>query len=363
MTGSRPLARLALAMAVATLLAAGASAAAGATTVVIESAAPRPATVRVPPGELVVWRNLDATVRRVASDSRAWTPLVIAPGGRDEVRFRRPGRYRYRVDGARRGVVIVGARVRRLPPPGPGTRFHVYDVTATVRARYRERQPSDPDPRFVGSQDVLLTWTHRFPRVRLRVIAVGGLVQVGSDGFVRGTARPRLRFEESRTLFSGPCRGVAALPAYRARFLVGGSSASRGVRAEVSAGAQIGSLALATDLHDRVLAAQRRACPGTGTDPPVGPPVAPDFPRWLLGDLVTPEGVRVPEPGNPFSTLTTAFERRGGGRLPFPVDRLARGAGFTLDTGTRIALGLCGTGCSTESEGRVRWVFRPRPGR
>jgi hypothetical protein len=148
-------------------------------------------------------------------------------------------------------------------------------------------------------------------------------------------------------------------PVYRSRFFIGGTSGLGRVASHLNGGAQIATLALATDVDRRALEAQRAACPGTATDPPVGPPVAPDFPRWMLGDMVTAEGVRIAEPGNPFSTLTTELERRGGGRLPFPLDRLAHGRGFVVDTGPRIALGACGTGCTSEAEGRVRWEFRP----
>lgn len=342
-------------------LALGAAPSAHPATVVIEDGRLRPATVVIPPGEQVVWKNRGERSHRVASLTGSWPTFTVAPGAARSVPFRRAGRFPYRLDGRRRGLVLVGARVRAIPPPPAGTRIHRYDVTATVRARYRELQPRDPDPRLVGSQDVVLAWVHRFPKLRVRVLAVAGLVQVVSlPASERGTVRPRLSFQETRTLLSGPCRGRVVFPAYRSRLFIHGASALRGIRARFDAGAQIASVTLAGDVYDRTLAAQRTACRGTATDPPVGPRGAATFPRWILGDITSAHGVLLREPGNPFSTLTTNLQRRGGGRLPFPVDHLAAGRSFTVDSGIRLDVASCGEGCSAHGEGRIRWVFRRR---
>jgi plastocyanin len=78
-------------------------------TVQIGDAVLKPGTATVVVGGSVTWLDSGKKAHRVTSDTRAFPAFSLAPGKRHMVRFKRTGRYRYHVDGKRKGLVVVVA--------------------------------------------------------------------------------------------------------------------------------------------------------------------------------------------------------------------------------------------------------------
>lgn len=86
----------------------------------VGEAAPMPARLVIRVGGSVTWANTGKRAHRVASDTKAWPAFSLAPGNRRTIRFAKPGRYPYHVDGARKGLIIVTA-VSSGPSGGNGS--------------------------------------------------------------------------------------------------------------------------------------------------------------------------------------------------------------------------------------------------
>jgi plastocyanin len=84
-------------------------------TVAVGDGSLKPTTVTIGVGGSVTWMNAGTRSHRIVSDTRAWTPFTLLPAKRKAVQFARSGRYPYRVDGTRKGLVVV---VAGSPPTG-----------------------------------------------------------------------------------------------------------------------------------------------------------------------------------------------------------------------------------------------------
>jgi plastocyanin len=112
---------LAAALAVSSAAVALAAAPPRSRTVQVRDASLKPATATVAVGGSVTWRNRGRKSHRITSDTRAWAGFALKPTNGHTVKFERAGRYRYHVDGKRRGVVIVVAAPANRPVAWVGT--------------------------------------------------------------------------------------------------------------------------------------------------------------------------------------------------------------------------------------------------
>ena len=79
-------------------------------TVTVGDSSLKPASVTIAVGGSVTWLDSGRRSHRITSDTRAFPAISLAPASRHTVGFNRTGRYRYHVDGRRKGLVIVVAR-------------------------------------------------------------------------------------------------------------------------------------------------------------------------------------------------------------------------------------------------------------
>src|SRR3954452_4538405 len=96
-----------LALALGVVGAALAAAPSQAAVVAVTNSGLRDPQTRIFTGQRVSFTNLTGSAVTIDSQGQpSFDDLALAPGGRGERRFRRPGRYRYRAAG-RDGVIIV----------------------------------------------------------------------------------------------------------------------------------------------------------------------------------------------------------------------------------------------------------------
>jgi len=69
----------------------------------------KPASVSVPVGGSVTWHDAGKRQHRITSDTKAFAAFSLRPSKSHAVRFKRSGRYRYHIDGKRKGLVVVVA--------------------------------------------------------------------------------------------------------------------------------------------------------------------------------------------------------------------------------------------------------------
>jgi plastocyanin len=107
--------------------------------ITIQQNRPQPASVRVYTGDAVVWVNADRASHSVIPSTQGWRRLQIAAQSAGRTRFMHPGRYRYTIDRATRGMVVVarrpaqnGGRRAGAPPATPRNIVFLADVTTSL---------------------------------------------------------------------------------------------------------------------------------------------------------------------------------------------------------------------------------------
>jgi plastocyanin len=127
----------------------------------------KPSTVTVPIGGSPVWLNVGRRSHRITSDTNAWPAFALLRGKRHSIRFTRTGRYRYRVDGKRKGLIIVVA----LSTPGGNTGGETWAGTFT-----------SADTNVGTAQTCHATW-----RGKLTFTISGGRLGGNGDAFLSST--------------------------------------------------------------------------------------------------------------------------------------------------------------------------------
>lgn len=312
---------------------------------------PLPTQANVLVNGKVTWRNRDRASRRVKSDTNAWAAFTLRPGRSKTVTFSRRGCFRYKVDGRARGAVAVATACAGGGGGGGGSvKTVVYRYDVALVGHVKETQTTTGERADLnGTLTLALDWRGTFTNVAVKKITVGTTWIVGMNTglFASGTMSGTHDFSDSRGPYVGPCQGQVAIPPSAARFFVGGNRMPASPLSEFHLAAQM-LLEPGTAMFTRIYAAQEGACKGFSKG-------LPDFP-FEEKDV---QGLKV----SPFvELLEMEAERRDEtGRLWWPLDRLAAGQGFTIDTGliTADTTAKCGT-TSCTSEGQLKITLTPR---
>ncbi len=322
-------------------------------TVTVNDSSVDPIQANVVVGDSVRWVNRGTRSHRVASVTRAWRAFVLRRGASKRVRFAKKGCFRYTVDANVRGRVAVSARCGGNSggeTTSTGSTTFRYVVTVSGSAHMIQTHSGDSDPGANGIVDLDLTWTGRFADVRVRKVAAANTYVLAPPTATGspGTMTPVFKFAGTRPTFGGPCSGTVEYGPLAARSFAGGIKASTGI--EFTAVAQL-TAASGQTVFDTAIARQGAACRDHMDF----------FPNWIRADVVR-AGITW---DSPITLLTMNAHRRGAGAVFSPLNRLAAGDAFTLDTGPLQETGACRTGpispvCVETVEGRLRMVFTPR---
>ena len=313
--------------------------------IAIRGGAPQPKELHVPVGAKVEFVNKDGRKHTVKSVRNAWPLITLLPRATASVKLFAAGRYDYKVDGRKKGAIIVGQVIRGYTP-GPGTAQVDEDVRYSVRVEvsiHSKTVWTTTAPSTNGTLDSKMTWVGTWPAQRVRYIRVGSTASfstaAGSIGAIRfGT----MEFSDSRP-FTPACSGKVDYPPLRAEALL------RGDLTYVNF--DTGTTGSGRTQLDGLMEQARLNCGSA------------DFPVWLeQPDPVTSTGVSVDPPRSGIGPDDARFDRRGRNR--FPINRILAHQGFTVDTGAHaVSPRSCGDDCTESFEGRVKFVFKALPPR
>lgn len=311
----------------------------------------RPETLRVPVGATVEFLNRGRKAHRIVAERNLWPPIALRPGARASVRLLAPGRYPYKVDGRRAGLIVAGTPVAGFRPRAGSTLTRIeHRYAVRVEALLRERTTyANGDGRRDGTRTAELTWTSRVPALVLRVELVGADATLSQRAPARGTFTGRLAFSDTRPA-EGPCAGDVDYAGLVSDVLLQGSR-QRG-RASVSFDA--GLTPSAGEAYDATRDAAVAAA-GCSTFPDA---------EWLDETVPVDRGVRIHHPPSfSIAAWDTRFSRDGRG-TPFPLGAMLAGKSFTVGSGLRsFDLRSCGEGCTESFTGSVKYVFTALPPR
>lgn len=317
----------------------GAAAPADAATVAVSAEGLTPAQITIPPSFSVTWTNTTAEPHAVApTGTPAFAGFTLAPGERRTVPFRRPGRYRYRLDGTIAGVVDVRAAVA-APPDRRGrgsakceTR-RTYRYTITVQGRKTATDPGGVG----GSFDTAFSWAARWRnapitiestcagRVDFRMAARGAVPQTAP---VVGTVTAaRYSASDTRLSPSGqpdPCivAFVAPTLAIEATLAGGGFRSFGGWSLVVSSSLPRHQFSALEAVADAVHAA---ACPDDAD-------LRPTLDAFGQLPEATTRGIVF---GPPTHGLGSWFAVRQSRRPVAPIDKLLAGKSFSVSSGRK----------------------------
>lgn len=230
-----------------------------------------------------------------------------------------------------------------------------YDVTVTGRAHTAQRHSGDQPGRYSrnGTVDLELVWTSTFRNVTLKKISSGAdTFVIGHAGglYDGGTTDVTFSYDHARQDPWGPCAGSFSLEALPSRVVVGGYR-DRSAGRKLTFLSQLRS-APAGALEDRIRSACKHA----------------DEPRWIeLQGAREPDLVRgglTWRDVDPITLLTVSVERTSARQFSL-LSRLARGEGFTIQTGVIRNEGPCHFGtlapvCVETFEGALTVKLVPR---
>jgi plastocyanin len=303
--------------------------------------APQPKELHVGVGAKVEFVNKDRRRHKIKSVRNAWPLITLAPRARAAVQLQAPGRYEYKVDGRKKGVIIAGRIIVGFTP-GPGTASLTEEFRYSIRVEVaiHDKLVHSGSPNQTGTQERTMQWVGSWPSALIRIQKVARSVNFGMvpAGGARGTIRfQTVEFSDSRPLYA--CSGKVVYPALPAVAQLTGDPTFVNFNMSATASGR-------TTL-DRLMDEARNSCQTA------------DFPVWIeTPDPVTPEGVRVDPPRSGIGPDDARFDRQG--RLRFPIPRILAHQSFTVDTRQRaVTPRSCGTGCTESFEGRVRFIFRP----
>jgi hypothetical protein len=299
----------------------------------------RPATIRIGPGRSVTWIACGAGSRRIESTSRprAWTAFTLRPNQQRRVVFNRVGRYPYRLNGKVNGVVIVA--VLGTAPPGQGQNERTVRYDVRVEANYAYRRTIDGGP-----AETRLSYVGNWRNVAVKVFDSFGTLTVNSNK-ARGTIDGKLTYLDA--IGAARCQGELDYPPFPARVTLA-AGRPKGSRPYV---------AFDSDVEDQgdTQDATRRATQAC-SDLPTNDTAS----FWPDGRIVV-RSVEITPPGAGIGGMNARFDmRQGATGIPFPLDRLRDGRGFTIVGERTIATRPCGSGCTESSTGRVEFRFTPR---
>jgi hypothetical protein len=306
--------------------------------------APEPKELRVGLGAKVDFVNKDRRPHKVKSVRNAWPLITLLPGAKATVQLYAAGRYEYKVDGRKKGVILVG-RVIAGYTPGPGSAQVEEDVRYSIRVEASVHSKTVWSTGFPGTSGIVdstMRWVGTWPSAQLHFIRVGSSIAF----LTRPEAIGAIRFESMEFSDSRPsspaCSTKVDYPPLRAEAILRGGASFTAFDAHT-----VGSGNAA--LHD-LMEAARGSCSTV------------DFPVWLEEpDPTSLEGVSVDPPRSGIGADDSRFLRQGRG---YPLNRILAHQGFTVDTGPRsVAPRSCGDECTESFQGRVRFVFkalRPR---
>jgi len=327
----------------------------------ITDTAVTPFQVNIAVDDSARWRNQGKRPHSVVSDTGAWTPFLLRPGRTKTIRFREAGCYNYKVDGRIRGRVAVasscaggGGGGGGNQPPGPRT-FR-YDITVTGRAHTKQQHSGDtPGPGANGTVDLLLTWKATYRSVALKKVSGGAdnfVISNAGGRFGRGTTDLTFTYNHARQGRLGPCAGDFAFKALASRVRAAGHQFPGSTGTGFTFGSQL-LFGPASTLSKRI----ESAC---------------DYwaePRWI-------EFQGFPEPDivrggltwadvDPITLLSVDVARTSS-RMFSPLNRLAVGDGFRIQTGPIRNRGPCHFGslarvCTETFEGSLVVKFVKRP--
>jgi plastocyanin len=298
-----------------------------------------PATIRIGPGKAVTWISCGAGNRRVASSTAAWTPFTLRPTGQRRLVFPRVGRYPYTVDGKTKGVVIVAVLGTAAPAPGTGQAERTVRYDIRVSASYRYRQTLDG-----GLVETAIAYVGTWGNVPVKLYDAGGTVTaVGRS--TRGTLDAKLEYSDARG--ETHCQGTLDYPAYPATASLAGGRV-KGSAPYFSFDSDVTDQGPYSDLTDQ----RTQACDDL--------PASDARTVWLGNPFRVAPGIVIEPPGAGVGEMDAGFRRQGGTGIPFPLDRVRAGKGFTIVGPRTIGPQSCGLGCSESSTGRVEFRFTPR---
>jgi plastocyanin len=308
--------------------------------IAISNGKPAPAKAAIVPGGSVTWRNRDARAHRVRSDENSWRVFTLRAGASKTIRFAQRGCYRYSVDGKARGVVAVKAVcVVTLPrtvvlPYRVGVVGHVRETRTTTGAAADRN----------GTLTLALDWRGTFPRVTVEKLAIGRTLslRLNPRRDDNGTIAGSHSFADTRPATA--CRGTVEIAGLTA-FLTGAAHRVSSPRvSELLLTSQL-TLESRASVTSQISTAQEAACDGAAK----GMPAAPSAGSIVRGLTVS---AFVPR----FELAVERIDPRAG--IWWPLDQLAAGRAFTVDTGVVAGTTNCGaTTCSSETQ--LKLTFTP----
>ena len=297
-----------------------------------------PATIRIGPGKSVTWISCGSGTRRVASTTGAWTAFTLRPNAQRRLLFPRVGRYPYTVDGKTKGVVIV-AVLGTARPPGTGQAQRTVRYDIRVSASYSYRQTLDG-----GLVQTSIAYVGTWRNVAVQLYDAGGtLTAVGRS--TRGTIDAKLEYSDARG--DTHCEGTLDYPAYPATASLSGGRV-KGSKPYLNFASDITDHGPYSDLTDQ----RTQDCDDL--------PASDARTVWLGSRFTVAPGIAIDPPGAGVGEMDARFGRQGGTGIPFPLDRIRAGTGFTIVGPRTIGPQACGAGCTESSTGRVEFRFTPR---
>jgi plastocyanin len=310
----------------------------------IVASKPQPKELHVAVNAKVEFVNKDRRAHTVKSVRNAWPLITLAPHATATVKLFAPGRYEYKVDGRRKGAILVGQVIQGYTP-GPGTASVDEEVRYSIRVEVAIHSKivwATSQPSSNGTDDWRMSWVGTWLQ-RIKYLRVANSTSFNTASGLNGTLRfQAVEFSSTRPS-NPPCAGKIDYPALRAQAFL------RGDAAFVNFDTQATGTGRST--LETLMEQARNSCP-----------VA-DFPVWLEEpDPVTSTGVSVDPPRSGIGPDDARFSRNGRNR--FPINRILAHQGFTVDTGPHaVSPRSCGTGCTESFEGRVKFVFKALPPR